>query len=115
MRIAEPQGERRHRPQRPADARRRRRLQKTQREIERVFRSDPALSYKLLQIAQSPSVLAEVEAALTQDFSKDLAKLKVKLAQIASNQEPGTPARQLMQATLNATGSNSRRRRTRRA
>jgi len=34
-----------------------------------------------------------------------LAKLKAKLAQIAANQEPGVPARQLMQATLNATGS----------
>lgn len=34
-----------------------------------------------------------------------LAKLKTKLAQIAVNQEPGVPARQLMQATLNATGS----------
>ena len=34
-----------------------------------------------------------------------LAKLKVKLAQIAANPEPGTPARQLMQATLSASGS----------
>lgn len=34
-----------------------------------------------------------------------LAKLKVKLAQIAANPEPGTPAKQLMQATLSGSGS----------
>lgn len=34
-----------------------------------------------------------------------LGKLKGKLAQIAANPEPGTPARQLMQATLSASGS----------
>ena len=34
-----------------------------------------------------------------------LAKLKGKLAQIAANPEPGIPARQLMQATLSASGS----------
>lgn len=34
-----------------------------------------------------------------------LAKLKAKLAQIAANPEPGGPARQLMQATLSAGGS----------
>lgn len=34
-----------------------------------------------------------------------LAKLQVKLAQIAANPEPGLPARQLMQATLSAGGS----------
>ena len=34
-----------------------------------------------------------------------LVKLKAKLAQIAANSEPGVPARQLMQATLSASGS----------
>lgn len=34
-----------------------------------------------------------------------LAKLKGKMAQIAANPEPGVPARQLMQATLSASGS----------
>lgn len=43
----------------------------------------------LLQIAQSPSVLAEVETALTQDFSKDLAKLKVKIDKALADKRLG--------------------------
>ena len=43
----------------------------------------------LLAIARSPDVMAELESALTQDFSRDLAKLKVKIDKTLADKRLG--------------------------
>jgi hypothetical protein len=59
------------------------------RDLSIAARTDRLGTNLLLDVAMSPSVVAEIEAALTQDFSNDLAKLRVKIDKALTDKRLG--------------------------
>jgi hypothetical protein len=59
------------------------------RDLQVVGKTDRLATDLLLQVAQSPTVIAEVESALSQNFANDLSKLKVKIDKALTDKRLG--------------------------
>ena len=59
------------------------------RDLQVVGKTDHAAADILLAVAQSPAVIGQVEAALTQNFANDIAKLKVKIDKALTDKRVG--------------------------